>query len=133
MSGGCTSHRFLYYLNHLNMPEVEKMEAVTAEIKEYAATSFDLLKLQAAERVAVVGSSLLSGLMLGFLTVLFIFFISLGAGFYLSAILENDYLGFVIIGGFYLLLILFLSISRKGVVDKRLRDKVIQKIFSEEQ
>lgn len=114
------------------MPQIEKIEILSDEIKLYAATSFELLKLEAAERAAVIGSSIISGMLLAFLGLLFIFFISLGAGFYLSELLGNAYLGFLIVGGVYLILILFVSVGKRGMLDRRFRDKVTQKIFSED-
>ncbi len=122
----------IYYLNRTNMPEIEKIEVLSDEIKLYATTSFELLKLEAAERAAVIGSSMISGLLLAFLGLLFILFISLGAGFYLSELLGNAYLGFLIVGGFYLVLTLLVSIGKKGMLDRHFRDKVTQKIFSED-
>lgn len=115
------------------MSQIEKIEILAEDVKQYVSTSFDLIKLETAERASIVGTGMISGMLLGMFGMLFVFFVSLGAGFYLSTILGNSYLGFVIVGGFYLVLIFILSLIKKEFIDKYVRDKVIQKIFSKDE
>lgn len=115
------------------MSEIEKMEMLADDVKQYVINRLDLLKLEAAARAAEVGTGMVSGLLFGMFGMLFVFFLSLGAGFYLSNILGNSYIGFIIVGGFYLVLIFILSLSKKGFLDKYVKDSVIQKIFSKDE
>lgn len=112
------------------MPEFGKIEELTESLKKYIATSYELQKLQAIESSSVFGSGLISSLFVGLVVVLFVFFLSLWAGFYLSAIIGDNYSGFLIVAGFYFLFSLILVIVRKKLIEKPLRDKIIRKVLS---
>lgn len=112
------------------MPESVKIEELTFSLKEYATLQIELLKLEAVERVSVIGSEITGGFMVLLTALLFIFFISLGACFYLNYILENSYLGFFLVGGFYLLTGIILFAARKQLVSHPIREKIIKNIFS---
>ncbi len=112
------------------MPEYEKLEEITENVKDYVATNCKLIKLQVAERSSVIGSGLISTLLIGITIFLLILFISLGLGFYLSARIGDTYSGFAIVAGFYLLIGIILIVGRKTLVEKPMRDKIIRKLFS---
>ena len=112
------------------MEQQGKLEELTANLKRYADTNFELIKLKVAERSSIIGSGLISSLVIGLVGILFVLFISLWAGFYISAILNNSYSGFMIVAGFYLLLALILIIVKKQLLEKPLRDRIIRKLFS---
>lgn len=112
------------------MPEFGKIEELTENLKKYIATSYELQKLQAIESSSVFGSGLISSLLVGLVVVLFVFFLSLWAGFYLSASIGDNYSGFLIVAGFYFLFGFILILVRKKLIEKPLRDKIIRKVFS---
>lgn len=113
------------------MPENIKTEELTTSLKRYANTSYELIKLEATERISVTGAGLISGLLVSLAGLLFVLFLSLGLSFYLSLLLGSSYAGFMIVGGFYMLLAVILFTGRKKLVEKPLRDKIIHKIFSD--
>lgn len=112
------------------MIEQDKLEELTQNINKYVKTNFELIKLEAAERVCVVGSKLIVSLLLLVVGCLLILFISLGASFYLSDYFNNNSIGFVIVSAFYFFIGLILVIGRKTLLEKPLRNKIIRKIFS---
>lgn len=112
------------------MQEPGKTEELTESLKRYVNTSLELIKLEVAERSSVIGSGLASKLLAGLVGIMFIFFISLWAGFYISVQLNDSYSGFIIVAGFYFLLTLILIIGRKKILEKPIRDKMIRKLFS---
>ncbi len=113
------------------MPEQEKIEELTDSLKRYVNTNYELIKLEATERTSTLASGLISVFIIGFISVLFIFFISIGIGFYLSTQMGDDHSGFVIVAGFYFVLALILILGRKKMIEKPLRDKMVQKIFTQ--
>jgi uncharacterized RDD family membrane protein YckC len=113
------------------MSKEAKIEELSETLKNYVTTNYEIIKLEAAKSTSAIGSSLISGICIGLIVILFIFFLSLGAGFYLSAVLGNTYAGFAIVAAFYLLLGLILIAGRKSLMEKPIRDKIIRKIFSE--
>ena len=93
------------------------------DISTYARLKLRLLKLMAIERTAIVLAVLshsLILLLLSFFTVLFLF---VALGCYLGELLDSPALGFLIVGGFYLLftLIVWRSGRSDGCVRKRRR------------
>ena len=114
------------------MKDSGKIEALTENLKGFVNLSFELNKLEAVERSSTVGAGLISGLLVGFVLIFFLFFVSMGIGFYLSEKLGNTYVGFAITSGFYLILGICLFLTRKKLIENPLRDKMIQKVFNAE-
>ncbi len=111
------------------MPEYNKFEEITDSLKEYLLLNFEILKLEVTERISVIGSSLTAMLLVGLSVFLFVFTMSIGLGFYLSALLGDAYSGFAIIAAFYFLLAIALFVGRKKLIERPLRDKIIEKIM----
>lgn len=112
------------------MPEQEKIEELTDSVKEYVNTNCQLIRLQAAEKFSVIVSGILSRLIVGLVVFLFLFFISLWAGYYISACFGNNYSGFPIVAGFYLLTCFILVIGRRKLLVKPIRNSIIRKVLS---
>lgn len=108
------------------MNEFDKIEDITESLKQYVMVNFEIIKLEATERTSVIGSSFVSGLIVAIAAFLFVFSLSIGLGFYLSALMGDTYSGFVIIAGFYFLLALVLFLGRKKFLETPFRDKIIQ-------
>lgn len=112
------------------MPDHSEIEELTQSLGRYAHTSFELVKLEATERGSGIGAGLVSGFIMALISILFLFFISLWAGFFLSAKLGDSYSGFPIVAGVYLLLGIVLWVNRKKMIEKPLRNSFIKKIVS---
>ena len=112
------------------MPEHVEVEELTDILKAYINTNIELIKLEVTEHSSVIGASLISNLLIVLTGALFFLFVSLGVGFYLSAILGNSYSGFAIIAGFYLILGFILIVWQKKLVERPLRDKIIRKVLN---
>ncbi|HEV7231015.1 MAG TPA: phage holin family protein [Bacteroidia bacterium] len=112
------------------MGQPGKIEELTDNLKSYASTNFELFKLEATERASVIGSESVSFVAISAVAALFVVFISIGAGFYISARMGDTYSGFLIVAGFYLFLTLVLLIGKKKLIEHPLRDKIIRKVFS---
>ncbi len=109
--------------------KLEKIEELIESLKSYANTNVSLIKLEAAEHASLIMANLISGLVVGLVVILFVFFLSLGICFYLSELTGNSYLGFIIISGVYLLLGAILAIGRKKILNGPIREKLIQVMF----
>lgn len=114
------------------MIEQDKLEDLTKNINSYVKTNLDLIKYQATERSCVIGSKLIANLILLLITVLLILFISLGASIYLSNYFENNYLGYIIVAGFYFLLGLILLIGKGSLMERPIREKIIRNTFNKD-
>ncbi len=112
------------------MAEQGKIEELTESLKHFITINYEVTKLEAVERSSSIGSSAISGLVVGFVMIFFLFFISLGIGFYLSEQLGNSYAGFAITAGFYFLIGLILLLTRKSLIENPLRNKIIKKALN---
>ena len=112
------------------MSEFNKAEEISNGLKQYLMLNYEIVKLQATDKVSALGSSLFGLLMVGISAFLFAFTLSIGLGFYLSAVLGNAWSGFAIIAAFYFLVAIVLFIGRKKMIEKPLRDKIIDKLLN---
>jgi hypothetical protein len=115
------------------MSDTGKIEEILESLKSYATTNYELIKLQAVERVTVIMADLMGDILVGLVALLFVFFISLWASLYLSTLLGDNYSGFAIVAGFYLLIGITLLVFRKRMVIKPIRNKIIREIFNSKQ
>lgn len=111
------------------MPELDKIEGISENLKDYVSTNYELIKLQATERTSVIGSVLISTIIIATISLLFFFVLSFGVSLYLSALIGDTFSGFLIVAGFYLLLGLILFFGKKKFIESPLRDKIIQKLL----
>lgn len=109
--------------------KLEKIEELIANLKSYTSSTIELVQLEAAQRSSSIIANVASGLIVWVVIILFALFLSLGISFYLSDLLGNQYLGFGIVAGAYLLLGLVLIIGRKAFLMKPIRDRFIREIF----
>ena len=115
------------------MSEISKLEELSDGLKNYLKTSVSILKLELISKVSTSGSAVVSWLVVAVSVVLFVFSISIGLGFYLSALLGDTYSGFAIVAAFYLLLTLVLGVGRRRMIEKPLCDSIITKILEEKE
>lgn len=101
-----------------------KLDSIVSNISGYVETRVALVKMEIREEVAAVLSrSLIIIIMMlfGFLVVLFL---SIGTAEYLNTLFTGDFAGFFLVGGFYLLVLMFMIIFRKSLL------KAFEKKFS---
>lgn len=94
-------------------------------IKEYASKRIDLLKIEATEK-----SSLSAGVITYFVIMLvafgfFIILFNFGIAFLIGEALGNQSYGFLIVAGFYLLIMILVMIFKKKIVNS-VADQVIK-------
>ena len=97
----------------------EKLEALTESLKEYADTNYELIKLEVIDHSSDIIAGIISTFVVGIMLVLFLFFGSMYAAYYLSDLLGINYVGFAIVSGFYLFIGLLFYLSKKGLIEKR--------------
>jgi len=109
--------------------ESRNIEQLTETLSKVVKTNYDLLKLEAIERTSVIGSGLISNLIVILISFLFILTLSIGAGYYISVQFNDNYTGFAIISAFYLLLGIIILIWKKALIENPTRDKMIGKLL----
>ncbi len=103
------------------------------KIKDYIQTRVELTKLTIIESIVLGVGSLVAGGVLLILGLIFLLFISLALGFYLSAVIGNTYAGFFIVSGFYLLLMIIVYLMKENYIVNPLVNTFIKKIFKDKE
>src|ERR1700744_274742 len=95
--------------------EINSVEKLTKNFKAYANTRYELITLHVAQKTATIGSQSIAIILIAIFGSMFLLFINIAAAFYISALLNNNFTGFFIVAGFYLLLTIVLILCRKKV------------------
>jgi len=106
----------------------EKLEKISDELKEYVEVNYQLLKLQTVEKTANIGSDLLTSVYIGIIGFLTLFFTSMWLAIYISALYNHEYLGYVIISGFYSLFYILFSVFKRSLLFNPIRNRFIRKL-----
>ena len=101
------------------------------KIEEYVQDRILLLKLEMVEKTSKLVSMLFIGLLITVLSFFIILFLSFMAGYYFAALTNSLYLGFGIVCGFYLLLLIFIIMTGKKLLHKYITNTVIETIFDQ--
>ena len=111
------------------MSEQSEAEILVNNLKNYVNTNCELMKLSAIEHTTVIGSSLVSWLLIAMIGFLVTLFVSLGLGFYISNKFDNNYSGFVFVAGFYFIVGFVLILGRKTLIEMPFGNKIIKRML----
>jgi len=102
------------------------------DLSEYVNARFDLFRLNLAENFSkAVSALLIISVMMFVLSIIFIFF-SFGVASWISNIYEYPSLGYFVVAGFYLILILIFWIFRRKLIHKPIIKFMIEVFFPSE-
>jgi hypothetical protein len=97
---------------------------------EYLKTTFELLKLKAVDKISeLVATAIPMTFIIG-VSLFALFFLHVGLAIWLGGLMGNLFVGFLVVGAFYLLLVLVFHLLLYKRVKRSLRHKVIKKLLS---
>jgi hypothetical protein len=104
-----------------------KLDGLVDSLKGYIDAKLQMLKIDLEEKVSGIIASLFFVVLLAFCFIMMLIFLSLALGNYLNAIFNSSYLGFAVLGLFYLILviILALNITGKGFLYKKVKNMML--------
>lgn len=106
------------------------VNALIDNLKGYVETKIELLKIEVQEKLTTLITVVLVLFCISIFGVLAFFFLNFALAFYLNQLLDSIFLGFLILGFFYLLILIVLVFSiSKGSIHK-LVSKGVKSIFS---
>jgi len=109
----------------------EDAKDILNHASDYAETFYKLNLLRLTKKVSDVASVVVNSVLIFFISLCILLFISFAGAWWLGDIVQNRALGFLIIAGFYLLIILVLVLMRKKVISPFIRNTLIRKIYEE--
>lgn len=97
--------------------------------KKYTETSIELLKLNAIDKTADVSSSIVSRVAVVMVVAMFTLFLNVGISLYIGKLLNEYYLGFLIVSAFYLLLAIILYSFKDALIKTPIANLIIRKLM----
>ena len=96
----------------------------------YLKTSVDLFKLKAIDRSSDIVSSIISMVVICFITIFGFFIVNIGLAFWLGSLLGETWYGFFSLGAFYLLLATLLFIFKAKWIKDPVNDLIVKKMLN---
>lgn len=107
----------------------EKAEELAGTIKEYVNTRIESVKLNAAEKTAVVAANLIAGAIVSLVFVLCIVLASIAAALVLGIWTGKTWIGFLIVSGFYLVAGIIVWKARKRLIGLPVMNALVKQLF----
>ena len=109
--------------------QARSVEELMKSVEEYGKTSFDLLRLQAAQKGSVIMSNMLVGVSILIPALMCIMALNIAAAFWLGELLGKVYFGFLVVAGFYFVVGLFLFLTRHHLIEKPVLKMILSQIL----
>ena len=110
----------------------DNLHHISEKFKDYTESSVEYYKLRLFKSAMKGAISLVNLMVFGGIFLFVLFFITVGIALWLGDILDNFYLGFFIVGGFYAILFFFIIFFGKGLIEKAILIKFSKLVFEEE-
>jgi hypothetical protein len=110
----------------------DSLHKVTDRIEDYGLSMADYYKLRLFKSVMKGGISLVNLLVYGSLFLFVLLFLSLGAAFWLATFFENVYAGFLLIGAFYGIILIFMFIFGRKIIERKMLHKFSGVLYDED-
>ncbi len=109
----------------------EDAKDILNHASDYAETFYKLSLVRFTKKVSDIASGLVNSVLIFFISLCILLFISLAGAWWLGDATNSRALGFLLIAGFYLLIIFVLVLMRKKVISPFIRNTLIQKFYEE--
>ena len=110
----------------------DSLHKVTDRIEDYSLSMAEYYKLRLFKSVMKGGISLVNLLVYGSLFLFVLLFLSLGAAFWLATFFENVYAGFLLIGAFYGIILIFMFIFVRKIIERKMLHKFSGVLYDED-
>lgn len=111
---------------------VESLDSLKEEFEDYIDKELEYRKMTAAEKVSKLSVSVVSKLLYLYLLLFILLFLSIAAAFFLGEITGSNSLGFIVVSGFYLVLLLLFVLLKPYIIEKPIIKAFIKLFFQKE-
>jgi hypothetical protein len=99
--------------------------------QDYLETFYKLSIVRATKKASNIASGVVNSVLLFFISLCILLFLSMAAAWWIGQKLSNPALGFLSVAGFYVVLIIILIVLRKTVISPFIKNSLIRKIYEE--
>lgn len=110
----------------------DSLNKITEKIEDYGVSTAEYYKLRLFKSVMKGSISLVNLLVYGSLFLFVLVFLSVGAAFWLGTYFEHVYVGFLLIGAFYGILLLLMFVFGKKIIERKMLYKFSGILYDED-
>ena len=107
----------------------EKAEILSENVTDYIHTFYKLGVLNATDKATGVTASVAAGVIVLLLGIFVMMFSGIALGLWLGNLVENAALGYLLVAGLYLLVMVVLVLLRKKIIFPMIRNLIIGKLY----
>lgn len=111
----------------------DKLSSFAEDLHEYINIRFSLGRLKTAEKLSILAGRLMAGMVLAFTAGLFLILISIALAIVVGKWLDNQWLGFLIVAAFYLLIGIIVWLARGPLIQLPVMNSLIHQLFTEDE
>lgn len=101
----------------------DSLHKVTDRIEDYTLSMAEYYKLRLFKSTMKGAISLVNLLVYGSLFLFVLLFLSIGAAFWLATFFENVYVGFLLIGALYGIILIFMFVFGRKIIERKMLHK----------
>lgn len=109
------------------------IEKLYDKAEKYSKTSIELIKLNAIDKTSDIISSLSVVISICLIVAMFTLFVNIGISLLIGKMLNDYYIGFFIVSGFYALVGLLVFAFRKSLIKIPLDNLIVSKLLEKKQ
>jgi len=109
----------------------EDAKDILQHAADYADTFYRLSLVRVTKKISDVAAVTVNSVLIFFISLCIILFLSLAGAWWVGAMLNSPAAGFLVVAGFYVLLVLILVLMRKKIISPFIRNTLIKKIYEE--
>src|SRR5690606_34373228 len=110
----------------------DSLHKVTDRIEDYGLSMAEYYKLRLFKSTMKGAVSLVNLLVFGSLFLFVFLFLSLGGAFWLATFFENVYVGFLLIGAFYGIILIFMFVFGRKIIERKILYKFSGVLYDED-
>lgn len=110
----------------------DNLHKVVDKFEDYGKSTAEYYKLRLFKSAMKGSISLVNLLVFGSLFLFVLLFLSIGAAFWLATFFENIYVGFLLVGAFYGIILIFMFIFGRKIIERKLLYKFSGLLYDED-
>lgn len=110
---------------------IENLHDVLRRIENYVLSKAEYYKLRLFKSVMKTIIPMVNLLIFGSLFLFVLLFLSIGAAFWIGSLLDQVFIGFIIVGGFYALIFLLMLLVGRRIIRRKLLRAFSSLLFDE--
>lgn len=114
------------------MEEKYSLDNTAEHLKQYAEARWNLIRLDMTDKISSTVSSLTSVILIGLLSLFILLFLSIGVAWWIGQQNGNPSMGFFIVAGIYLFIVLILYFLRERLIKLPIVNLLINKLHNDE-